>query len=500
MHRRDFLTGAAALAAYAQGRSAEARIQRVPVPLGSAGAPLPIVSGAVRVTLGGSAGGNGSNTTFTYRVREKTNVALSNPRCDYWNGWVNLAYTPQEVGTGNVIPLRMALVTNITGTALNQSAATLTQLTWFKAAAGTPGYLYKLNGTPASASDFTGASGAISGDGYTITVPSGYVVSSDEAIGLTIAPGSYYIQTETNVTIGGVWPSSVSAQSTLGDARNFVASGPGTKVFAKDWTGVATYTGGASSPIAVWGTGPKGTKVAAVDGDSLFAGNQDSVAGSTLITGDSDGCLGYAQRALNAGGYSSIRTAIAGSAAITAFNQGGYAIRRLALRYSSAVISNMGTNDRGAPWAGAAGTGYQASQRFWFAGLRAAMLGGGGKVIAAELMPGSTSSDGFATTANQTSTVAAGTTQFDHANPYLEAGSFNTSLGDPDAAYLANVRLYALAAANGFSDVDAGHVKWPANGSAAPSAATPDGVHGKGAIYTFMATDLQSNLLTLFGF
>lgn len=461
------------------------------------------MSASVRTRLAAGVSSNASYGTWTYRVREKTNVTITNPRTDWWNGYVSVASTPQEKGTGNIVVLRMALLTGISGTALNQSGATLTQLSYFKAAAGTPGYLYKLDGSQATAAEFVTANGALSVDGYSITVPNGWIVSSDEAVGLSISAGtSYFIQTETQVTGTESWPFGAvgGVGSTLGDEYFFEVSGAGTKVFAKNWTGANHATSSASAPIAVWGTGPRGTKVAAVSGDSIFRDSQDSVAGATAITGDANGCVGFANRALNAGGYSWVRTAIGSSSAGTAYSQGGYAIRNLMLRYSSAVITDMGTNDQNKPWAGAVGTGYLATLRWYWATQRAALKGGTGRVISTDLLPQSTSSDLFATTANQTSTCGPGTTAYDSVNPFFAAGVFDTSLGDPDAAYLANVALYAGAVAAGFTDVDAGHIKWPANGSGAPSSATPDGIHGKGAVYTYIAADLAPRLPTLFGF
>lgn len=470
-----------------------------------------VVSAAIRAQVPDGAGTlSGSNIAITWRTREKTNVTVSNPRIDFWNGWVDASVTTaaQEKGVGNVGVIRAALVTGISGTSLNQSSATLTQLTWTKAAAGTAGYLYKLDGTAASASDFTANGGLISGDGYQITIPNGYFASSDEATGLSITSGSsYFVQIENASGNTNKFPNSVLNLSSLGDARALTTSGVGTKVFAKDWSsGASLFSGTGENAFAIWGTGPTGRKVVATAGDSIIYGNQDSASGSTSITGDADGAIGFASRAFNSAGYSSVRTGISSTKASTVYTYSGHAMRLLALRYASAVISDMGHNDRGLPWAGSAGTGYQATYRWYWGQLRGALLGGTGRVVSTDLLPqvpSGNTTDSWATTAGQTSNTGSGTTQYDSINPFFAAGVFNTGLGDPDVAYLINSVLYSGAAANGFTDVDAGHIKWPANGTGETtthSAATSDGTHPKGAVHSYIASDLATNLSTLLGF
>jgi hypothetical protein len=468
-------------------------------------AALPIVSGAVRAQLADSASPiNDSNIALTWRTREKSNVTLTNPRIDFWNGWIDrtITKTAQENGVGNISIIRAALVTNISGTSLNQSRATLTQLTWFKAATATQGYLYKLDGTAASASDFSAAGGKISGTGYFLTIPDGYLASSDEATGLTIEAGSsYFVQIENAAGNLKNVPTNIISLSYLGDARAPITTGEETKVFAKDWSsGAARFSGNGESAIAVLGTGPSGTRVVGIAGDSIIYGVQDSIAGGAATTGDADGALGFANRALNSARYSSVRTAIAGTKASEIYAHGGQAIRLLALRYTCAVISDMGHNDRTLPWAGAAGTGYQATYRWYWKQLRSALLGGTGRIISTDLLPQSNSTDNWATTANQTSTIGPGTTQYESINPFFAAGVFNQALGDPDAAYSINSALYAGAVANGFADIDASHTKWPEDGSPIPFAANSDRTHPTGAVHTYIGADLATHLQMLLGF
>ena len=395
---------------------------------------LPIVSGAIRAQLADSASSiGGSNIALAWRTLEKTNVSLTSPRIDFWNGWVdrNDKGTAQEKGVGNVALIRAALVTNISGTSLNQSRATLTPLTWFKAAAGTLGYLYKLNGMAASTLDFVAFGGQISEDGTLITIPDGYLASSDEASGLAIAAGSsYFVQIENAAGNLKNVPDNTISQSSLGDSRALITRREGTKVFAKDWSsGAVPFSGPGENAIAVWGTGQSGSKVVGIAGDSIIYGFQDSIAGSAAVTGDSDGALGFANRALNADRYSSVRTAIAGTKASEIYAHGGQAIRLLALRFASAVITDMGHNDRNLPWAGAAGTGYLATYRWYWMCLRSALLGGTGRIISTDLLPQSNSTDNWATTVNQTSTTGPGTTQYELDQSLFCCWCFRSSAG-----------------------------------------------------------------------
>lgn len=465
-----------------------------------------IVSAAMRVVPNSSTATSGTNAGLTYRLVEKTNVAVSNLWVEFWNGYVDAVDTThaQEKAAGSALPIRMAILTGTSGIGADQSAATLWQLTWFNAAAGTPGYLFKLDASAASAADFTGAGGVISGDGLTFTIPSGYYARSDAAVGSSVSAGSkYMVHTEINMAGGLNFPSaSVEYKSSLGEYRVITASG-GTPahVFNKNWSsGASALTGGGAGPVNVFGTGLVGQKVAATAGDSIFWGNQDSVAGVSTITGDANGCTGFANRAFNAGGYSWVRTAVSGAKAAPLYSFGGNNIRLLMLRYSSAVLSDMGHNDRSLPWLGAAPGGYRALYRWYWPALRAALLGGTGRVVSTDLLPLATSTDNFATTVNQTSSTGAGSVQFDSINPFFAAGGFNPGVGDPDAAYLANAAVFAGANAAGLTDIDALHVKWPCNGNAVPSAGCSDSTHPKGVIHAYVATDLQSVLPTLMGF
>ena len=85
-------------------------------------------------------------------------------------------------------------------------------------------------------------------------------------------------------------------------------------------------------------------------------------------------------------------------------------------------------------------------------------------------------------------------------NPFFAAGVFDQVLGDPDAVYYINNALFAGAATNGFTDIDASHSKWPENGSPVPFAANSDCTHPKGTVHAFIGADLATHLQMLLGF
>ena len=68
----------------------------------------------------------------------------------------------------------------------------------------------------------------------------------------------------------------------------------------------------------------------------------------------------------------------------------------------------------------------------------------------------------------------------DYFHRSFAAGIFDQALGDPDAAYSISNALYAGAAANGFTDIDASHSKWPEDGSPVPFAANSGSHASKG--------------------
>jgi len=471
---------------------------------------LPIVSAAVRCRISAGDAAVGSNNVTSTRIAEKTNVAGSAPQVEYWNGWVNAALSTaaQEVGSGSATTLRAALVTGVSGVALNQTGATVTPLTWFNAAACAAGFAWKLDGVAATAAEFVAAGGSVSADGLTITVPDGWRVLSDAATALSFAAGDrYYVQLEDSKAQGLRRPNiGVAQKTTLGDATRQQAT-TGTMVFSADWTG-ASQTNGAviTSPVNVWMTGAAGQKVAAIAGDSIITETGDVAVGTTTFEGDGDGCLAFANRALNAAGYSWVRTSVPGTKASNINQYGGHAQRLLSLRFASAVITNMGNNDRGLAWAGAAPTGFLATHRWYWQQLRAACLSGKGRVIQCTYSPKTTSTDTWATAANQTDNAAA--LQYSQYNPWYLARQFSRADGDPDEVFDFYGAMFSTQALNTASAVAVigGQAAYtlvtdklfPSNGTA--NSGSRDGTHPSGPLYAGVASVLKGQLPALCGF
>lgn len=470
----------------------------------------PIVSAAVRCRISGGDAAVGSNNVTSTRIAEKTNVAGSAPSVEYWNGWVNagLPTSAQEVGSGSATTLRMALLTRLTGVALNQSTATLTPLTWFNAGSCVADYAFKLDGVAATAAEFVAAGGSVSADGLTIVVPDGWRVRSDPATSVTLAAGErYYIQMEDSKAQGLRRPNIGVAQKTaLGDATRQQAT-TGTMVFSADWSAASQSNGAViSSPINVFMTGLSGQKVVGTAGDSIITETGDLIVGTTTIDGDGDGCLAFANRALNAAGYSWVRTSVPGTKASTVFTYGGHAQRLLSLRYCSAVISNMGHNDRGLAWAGAAPSGFLALHRWYWNQLRAACLGGSGRIVQCTYAPKSTSTDTWATAANQTDNAAA--LQYSQYNPWFLARQFSKADGDPDEVFDFYGALYSTQGLNTANAVAliGGQAAFtlvtdklfPSNNSA--NGGSRDGTHPSGPLYAGVAAVMKGHLPALVGF
>lgn len=457
-----------------------------------AGLMSTVASAATRVRVHPSRATSGANFVRTSRTREKAPVPVTDPWCEYWNGYVNTgSFTVnQEQGTGNAVPIAGAFVTNITGTGQNQTGATLTPLTWANAAAGTPGYAYKLDGTPGTGAEFTAAGGSISGDNQTLTVPNGWYVRSDSCAGLTLS-GAYYIQWEEAAPTSSFYPSGFipGGRTSLGDLNKDATTRSG--VFLLNWTtltGVAVGTA-VTGPCNVFGISATGKKTVGIAGDSIASENFDRDGSAQY--GDADGATAFIGRALNAAGYPGVRTAVVGVRASTPELYGGFAIRALMMRYCHAVITDMGHNDRGFNWA----TALPYLRGHW-SKCRAAGVGGNARVIATTWCPQSNSTDNWATKANQTPTMGAGTMGFDSYNPYIRAGSFNVGLGDPNAGYDLYNAIYAGATAAGATDIS--DTYWPTNGTA--KAFANDTTHPAQIVHAYVATDLAGELPTLMQF
>ncbi len=461
---------------------------------------LPVLSASKRTVLPYMALTAGANNVRSSRLADRSNKTVTDPWVEWWNGYVDAATSnaPQEKGVGNVVPIRAALLLNTSGSGQNQSSAVLVQLKWTRAAACQAGYIFKLDGTQPTTAEFSAAGGAISGDGYTLTVPDGWRVRSDRAYGFTILKDAWYmVSWEIAPAVGAKYPSQPvsSGRTDLGDMMKDQA-GAGTAVFLKDWTTLSGVTAGqvVCGPCNVYGSGAYGEKSLINHGDSIGRENSDRITPNGALYGDADGCTAFVNRALNIGKYSWTRAAVSGTNATVPALYGGFSQRLLQGQFADAAITNMGNNNRSLPWSGPVGTGLLATQRDHWAKIRAAARSSSLPLIAVTFAPQASSTDSWATTANQTSLMGPGTPGYDSYNPYLRAGVFTAA--DPMAAYDMYNAIYAGAGAAGFTDVVDGKI--PCNGTA--QAGYFDSTHPQAAIHTYVAADLASKLPTLLGF
>ena len=479
-------------------------------------------SASVRARLANGQNVAGGNNVYSWRGRDISNVDVVDPWIEIWNGYVNVGVTAPaspEVPAANAVPYRAALVTGVSGTGSNQSGATVTPLTWNAAYAGTAGSIWKLDGTTPTAADLSAAIAAgtlaLADNGRQLRLPPGWRARTDPATGLTIARRTPYFWQLEDAPATGEYRVSQGTQprGELGDLMR-AGSTSGQYVYTGNWSGASASGSQMLTPVLVGGTSQTGARTVGVTGDSITMEVRDSAYGSSAMVGDGDQALAYALRALNAAGYAFVQTAISGDKASiacrsVAAGNGGMAQRELSLRFASAILSGMGHNDRGLLWTGAAPGGFLATYRWWWNRLRAAGVGGAARVVQFDLLPQSSSTDAYVTTANQTSNVGPGSMQYDSFNPWITrsgayAGvAFDKAAGDPDAGWSINGALYAWATELGL-DVDAAHIKWPSTGQpntplTTGNAVNYDSTHPKGPAHAGIAAKLAPALPGLVG-
>lgn len=317
-------------------------------------------------------------------------------------------------------------------------------------------------------------------------------------ISVTVATSGLAAAT-TNGTVSVLRVTYVEGRPDLGDAVKLAAGAAGTLVQTANWSGAAAATlgGPIAGVAAVFGQGPASARVAAVDGDSIVAEVGDWTSASQPY-GDADGALAFANRALNAAGYSSVRTAVPGTKASQVNTYGGDALRQLVRRFASAVLCNHLHNDEGVQASGAA---FIAAMQSYNRRLRQGLLAGSAKrVVNMSGTPATTSTDGWISDSGQTSASPASAYGYPNGWQYtgwlpyvMRTGSyagqaFQASSGDPDAGYdsAAAVRSPVTGA-------------WPTDGSTT-KLNTVDGTHPSAAMHAQIAADLQPRLPQLLGF
>ncbi|WP_062220469.1 hypothetical protein [Aureimonas sp. D3] len=456
-------------------------------------------------------------TTRGYRTGDV--VTVRNNGADYASGAITIASDTTAtltVANGTAAPggtvvcrnpfyrieRRAALVTGIAGVAQDQSAAVLTKMTWFGMVMDYP---------------FMRAGGAVSADGFTLTVPNGFAYRTDRVASFRLAAGRYYIQEEYRAFGTG---DIIRPTGLYGRGTDFGEYGLGLPtdtandlVFAKNWSGAGTaaLTAAASGPCAVLGTGPEGVKCVLVDGDSNICEAALSSRTNGVDTGDDDDCLGPVKRALNMKGYSFIDVSLSGSNIgnqFAGYDAGPSALRRVFRQYCDGVITNHAGNDRrsgitfenvgAAPGSlnDASGNGLRVLTSWHNSDLRAT-LRGPKRIVRTTLLPATTSTDGYATTANQTGKNDDAVWVSDYAT---------SANGDQFKLADLNMRrgAYATLPYGGAGECDAGWDMYAASGHTADGKFAPlstnDGTHQFVANIVAAANDLAPRLPALLGF
>ncbi len=468
-----------------------------------------ITSGSVRSKLPSGHGG-----TFTggeraiHRQRDRTNVAVERPWFEYFHGRViSTGGTGFELETaiaaGVTSNYRVAILTGISGTGKDQSAATLTRATFF-------GML--------SDPGFVAAGGTVSADGLTVKVPNATRFRTDR-FALSLAAGQeYFIQTECLAADGSVAsnPRGRYCVPALGDNNvNLAAASTTELVYSKNWSSAANATAGsAMGPVAVLGTGT--APVVIVDGDSIICEAATPGTGTNgTDVGDSMGVKGFAKRALNARGYAFLDVSVSGTNVgnfMAGFGLNG--VRASLMQYGAAVVTDHLHNDRRTGVAFTAKSDWTpATPANWaLTGLRTryewhndwlrTKLGTGARIVRCTLAPHTSSTDGWTTTTGQSgknddgvwaadyATAATGD-QFKLNDLIMRRGAYADvvygAVGQPDAAF----DLYS--ALGGTTDG-----RWPVNGTT--NWATGDGTHPSEARQILVAAQLAPLLPGLLGF
>jgi hypothetical protein len=295
---------------------------------GAAVAPV-IASASVRARISTRVATTAASNGITHRTRHKTNIAGTALHFEFYNGYVNnggvSAYPNASPETATAAATqRWCLVKNPTSTGLN-AGGTPYPITWF--------------GMLADAA-FVAAGGTVSGDGFTIFVPSNYVIKSDPLAGVSFTAGEAFLfQVEDIRAVGAARPIMCLGRPDLGDALGASSTQP-TLVNSTNWTGgqgVSQSTSSLMGPNLVHITAAAGTKTVVVHGDSIISENADY--------GDADGALAFAKRALNAGGYSFYDLSVPGTNIGYILNFNAMGIRKRWLPLGDTILTNHGNND-----------------------------------------------------------------------------------------------------------------------------------------------------------
>lgn len=172
--------------------------------LGRAGGSVAptVVSASIRSQVPFEVQAVSSNNLNGIRVYDFSSVNIQNPSGEYWNGMVlsTLASAPQEIDGLSPVTIIASLLTGVDATqgqsGANQSAATLTPLSWSNVKNDVAGYLFKKDGTAATYAQFVADGGSVTtttNANDTLNCPTwGYYCKFDRPTGVTIAALTAY--------------------------------------------------------------------------------------------------------------------------------------------------------------------------------------------------------------------------------------------------------------------------------------------------------------------
>lgn len=201
-----------------------------------------IISISERQGIPSNMGGFNGPLSQTYRIWDNALQAVDAPSMWFFNWSSFPLITGKQQEQPNISPVIVAtsFLTNTVGTALDQSAATLTINPWSKAMAGTPGFILQLVGNTAvtpSAATFAAAGGALLDSGNALRVPGGFAVRCDTADNIIGLRGTWARQVE----LSGVAPVTLTVTAGTYAAGTPLVYTSGTPV--NNWTYLATGTG-----------------------------------------------------------------------------------------------------------------------------------------------------------------------------------------------------------------------------------------------------------------
>lgn len=337
-----------------------------------------------------------------YRTYDKTNVAVASPRIRFLHGYV-VGVTGEERGANPTLPASIvsyeySILTNISGRATDQSAATLTRATF--------------NELGANAA-FLAAGGTVTGGGYIANVPEAWSFDSDPLPDLT-AGQSYMHQVKVKGADLVRHPANISSHAAgMGDliwnaSGEFGPGATGDLVLSKNWVGTSAPSqfGAILAPWMVLGTGDASIPVFGINGDSIEngVGGDPNLALTSEDLGDADGVQNYVKRGLNLAGKSFIDASVSGSNIrnmrdVFPATQSGW--RMQAMQLCDHAFNGLGKNDRSSnhPYYDTAGLGTLTE---WMTTLLRTKIKAGGKIIGFTFPPAT-----FCTVANSAITSVA---------------------------------------------------------------------------------------------